>query len=114
MVLNAVVPSQAFEIVLEVSALGDHRGGWATITLCQLRLHALAKRGGVLERPSFRMFGAPYTGYLTLAFLLFVLVSMGFTETGRWVLLSLVVIVPALIVGWFAARKGDPRSRPAA
>jgi L-asparagine permease len=101
-VLNAVVPSQAFEIVLEVSALGII-GGWATIILCQLRLHALAKKG-VLERPSFRMFGAPYTGYLTLAFLVFVLVTMGFTETGRWVLLSLVVIIPALIVGWIAAR----------
>lgn len=25
------------------------------------------------------MFGAPYTGYLTLAFLVFVLVTMGFT-----------------------------------
>ena len=101
--LNALVPSQAFEIVLEVSALGII-GGWATIILCQLRLHALTKRG-VLQRASFRMFGAPYTGYLTLAFLLFVLVTMGFTETGRWVLLSLVAIVPALIVGWFAARR---------
>jgi len=102
-VLNAIVPSQAFEIVLEVSALGII-GGWATIILCQLRLHALTKKG-VLERSSFRMFGAPYTGYLTLAFLLFVLVTMGFTETGRWVLGSLVVIIPALIVGWFAARR---------
>ncbi|OZB82789.1 MAG: L-asparagine permease [Microbacterium sp. 13-71-7] len=101
-VLNAVVPSQAFEIVLEVSALGII-GGWATIILCQLRLHALTKKG-LLERSSFRMFGAPYTGYLTLAFLVFVLVTMGFTETGRWVLLSLVVIIPALIVGWFGAR----------
>jgi len=102
-VLNAVVPSQAFEIVLEVSALGII-GGWATIVLCQLRLHALTKKG-VLQRSSFRMFGAPYTGYLTLAFLVFVLVTMGFTETGRWVLLSLVVIIPALIVGWFASRR---------
>ncbi|MCE4026504.1 amino acid permease [Microbacterium sp. Au-Mic1] len=102
-VLNAIVPSQAFEIVLEVSALGII-GGWATIVLCQLRLHALTKKG-LLERSSFRMFGAPYTGYLTLAFLVFVLVTMGFTETGRWVLLSLIVIIPALIVGWFAARR---------
>ncbi|GAB6856517.1 hypothetical protein JCM13591A_06220 [Microbacterium xylanilyticum] len=34
------------------------------------------------------------------------LVTMGFSEVGRWVLASLIVIVPALIVGWFAARKG--------
>lgn len=100
--INALWPSQAFEIVLEVSAIGII-GGWATIILCQLKMHSLAKRG-VLERPSFRMFGAPYTGYLTLAFLLFVLVSMGFSETGRWVLASLLVLAPALVIGWFAAR----------
>jgi len=102
--INALWPSQAFEIVLEVSALGII-GGWATIILCQLKFHSLTKKG-VLQRTSFRMFGAPYTGYLTLAFLVFVLVTMGFSEVGRWVLLSLIVIIPALIVGWFAARKG--------
>ncbi|KJL24841.1 Phenylalanine-specific permease [Microbacterium oxydans] len=100
--INALWPSQAFEIVLEVSAIGII-GGWATIILCQLKMHTLAKRG-LMERPAFRMFGAPYTGYLTLAFLLFVLVSMGFSETGRWVLASLVLLVPALVIGWFAAR----------
>lgn len=100
--INALWPSQAFEIVLEVSAIGII-GGWATIILCQLKMHTLAKRG-LVERPSFRMFGAPYTSYLTLAFLLFVLVSMGFSETGRWVLASLVLLIPALVIGWFAAR----------
>ena len=62
-----------------------------------------AKQGRI-ERPAFRLFGAPYTSYLTLVFLLFVLVAMGFSETGRWVLGSLVVLIPALIVGWYAAR----------
>lgn len=100
--INALWPSQAFEIVLEVSALGIV-AGWATIMLCQIKLQRWAKQGKA-ERPSFRLFGAPFTSYLTLAFLLFVLVSMGFSETGRWVLASLIVIIPALIVGWFAAR----------
>lgn len=100
--LNALVPSQAFEIVLEVSALGII-GGWATIILCQMKLHRWAKEGRI-ERPGFRLFGAPFTAWLTLAFLAFVLVSMGFSETGRWVLASLVVLIPLLIVGWFAFR----------
>jgi L-asparagine permease len=52
------------------------------------------------------LFGAPYTSYLTLTFLVFVLVSMGFSETGRWVLASLLVLIPLLIGGWFAAREG--------
>ncbi|MBW9121693.1 amino acid permease [Microbacterium trichothecenolyticum] len=100
--INALWPSQAFEIVLEISALGII-GGWATIILCQLKLHRWAKQGKV-TRPAFRLFGAPFTSYLTLAFLAFVLVTMAFSETGRWVLASLVVLIPALIVGWFAAR----------
>lgn len=100
--LNALVPSQAFEIVLEISALGIV-GGWATIILCQLKLHRWAAQGRI-ERPAFRLWGSPYTGYLTLAFLLFVLISMAFSETGRWVLASIVVIIPLLVVGWFAFR----------
>ena len=44
---------------------------------CQLRLFSWAKKG-LLRRPSFRMFGAPYTGYLVLAFLVGVLVLMAF------------------------------------
>jgi L-asparagine permease len=91
--INALWPSQAFEIVLEVSALGII-GGWATIILCQLKLVKWAKEGK-LQRPSFRLFGAPFTSYLTLAFLAFVLVTMGFSETGRWVLASLIVLIPA-------------------
>lgn len=100
--LNALFPSEAFEIVLEVSALGII-GGWATIILCHIQFVRWARQGKV-ERPHFRLWGAPYTGYLTLAFLLFVLVTMGFSDTGRWVLLSLVVLIPLLIAGWFAAR----------
>ncbi|MFT4051460.1 MAG: amino acid permease [Microbacterium sp.] len=100
--INALWPSEAFEIVLEISALGII-GGWATIILCQMKLQKWAKEGRVV-RPAFRLFAAPFTSYLTLGFLLFVLVTMGFSETGRWVLASLIVLIPALIVGWFAAR----------
>jgi L-asparagine permease len=101
--LNAAFPSEAFEIVLEISAIGII-GGWATIILCQMKLQKWAREGRI-ERPAFRLFGAPYTSYLTLAFLVFVLVSMGFSETGRWVLASLIVLIPALVGGWYAARK---------
>ena len=101
--LNAFVPDEAFEIVLEVSALGII-GGWATIIICQMKLVSWAKQG-ILERPAFRLWGAPFTGYLTLAFLAFVLVTMAFSPTGRWVLASTLVLIPLLIIGWFAMRK---------
>ncbi|WP_345751875.1 amino acid permease [Microbacterium rhizophilus] len=101
--INALWPSQAFEIVLEVSALGIV-GGWATIMICHIRFVRWTRQG-LARRPSFRLFGAPFTSYLTLAFLAFVLVTMGFSETGRWVLASLVVWIPMLIAGWYAARR---------
>ena len=101
--LNAVVPGQAFEIVLNMSALGII-AAWATIILCQLRLYRLSRRG-LVERPSFRLFGAPYTSYLTLSFLASVVVLMAFDyPTGTWTVASLGVLIPALIGGWFLAR----------
>ena len=59
----------------------------------------------MLQRPSFRMFGAPYTGYLMLVFLAGVLVLIAFDyPVGTWTIGSLVVIVPLLVLGWFLCR----------
>jgi L-asparagine permease len=101
--LNGVVPAQAFEIVLNMAALGII-ASWGTIVICQLQLYRWSKRG-ILNRPSFRMWGAPYTGYLTLGFLLAVLVLMAFDPPiGTWTVATLVVIIPALILGWYLVR----------
>ncbi|CAM5744292.1 amino acid permease [Mycolicibacterium aubagnense] len=102
-VLNGVVPAQAFEIVLNMAALGII-ASWATIVICQLQLFRWSQRGE-MERPAFRMWGAPYTGYLTLAFLAGVLVLMAFDKpVGTWTVATLLLIIPALIIGWFVAR----------
>jgi L-asparagine permease len=102
-VLNAVKPSQAFEIVLNIAAIGV-LAAWATIVLCQLRFFNWAK-AGTLQRPNFRMPLAPYSGYVTLVFLAGVLVLMALDpEKGQWVIAALVTAVPALIGGWFLVR----------
>jgi L-asparagine permease len=102
-VLNAVKPSQAFEIVLNIAAIGV-LAAWATIVLCQLRFYSKVK-AGTLQRPHFRMPLAPYSGYATLVFLVGVLVLMALDpEKGPWVIAALVVAVPALIGGWFLVR----------
>jgi L-asparagine permease len=102
-ILNAIVPASAFEIVLNVASLGII-SSWGTIVLCQLALYRLAKKGDAV-RPSFRMIGAPYTGYLTLAFLLAVIVLMAFdTPVGTWTVASIVIIVPMLVGGWYLSR----------
>lgn len=99
-ILNAIVPEQAFEIALNLSALGII-SAWAIIVLCQIRLQKWAKKG-LLERPSFRMPGAPFTSWLTLGFLAVVLVLMAFDyPVGTGTIGALVVIIiPALLLGW--------------
>ncbi len=101
--LNFLVPEQAFEIVLNVASLGIV-ASWGTIVLCQLRLHSWWRRG-ILERPAFRMPGAPWTGWATVVFLVAVLVLTGFDyPIGTYTIASLVLIGPALVVGWFLCR----------
>lgn len=101
--LNAVTPKHAFEIVLHIAATGVIVA-WATIVACQLRFHQLVKAGEV-ERPKFRMPLAPYTGWITLAFLAGVLVLMVFDKVyGRWMLAAMAFGIPALIGGWFLIR----------
>jgi len=103
-ILNAVVPAEAFEIALNLSALGIITA-WGVIVLCQLKLWHLARRGEIV-RPDFRMFGAPYTGILTLAFLLGVLVLMALDyPVGTSTIASLAIIGPALILGWYLMRE---------
>ncbi|OBK46069.1 amino acid permease [Mycobacterium sp. 1081908.1] len=102
-VLNAVKPSQAFEIVLHIAAIGIVFA-WGTIVASQLQFYRLAKAGRV-ERPKFRMPLSPYSGYLTLAFLVGVVVLMFFDKVqGPYLIGATVVGVPALIGGWFLVR----------
>jgi L-asparagine permease len=102
-VLNAVKPTQAFEIVLNIAAVGV-LAAWATIVLCQLRYYHWVKAGR-MPRPVYRMPLAPYSGYVTLTFLLGVLVLMTLDPgKGPWVIAALVASVPALIGGWFLVR----------
>ncbi len=101
--LNAVVPSQAFEIVLNFAAVGI-LGTWAIIVLSHLLFVRKAKLGEV-ERPSYRLPFSPYTEIATLVFLAAVIVLMGFDEVGRITLYCLPVIGLALVAGWFGVRK---------
>ncbi|MBF6175628.1 amino acid permease [Nocardia blacklockiae] len=104
--LNAVVPDKAFEIVLNMSALGTITA-WTAIVLCQLQLWRWS-RDGRAERPSFRLIGAPYTSIATLIFLAAVVVLMAASDDDvqRGAVLAMVcVMLPGLIAGWFLARR---------
>ncbi|MFG2093381.1 amino acid permease [Streptomyces sp. NPDC048612] len=101
--LNYVVPSEAFEIVLNFAALGI-LSTWAIIMICHLRFWRKA-RAGELVRPGYRLPGSPWTESVTLAFLALVLVLMWADGgAGRTTVLSLPLIVAALVGGWFLVR----------
>ncbi|WP_326835693.1 amino acid permease [Amycolatopsis rhabdoformis] len=98
-VLNYIVPQEAFDIAIAVASLGVV-ATWATLIYSQMRMRQAALRGEV-ERPSYRMPGAPYTGWATLGFLLLVVVLMGFSDGAEKIAFySIPVLVVVLAVGW--------------
>ncbi|MDX3381060.1 amino acid permease [Streptomyces niveiscabiei] len=106
--LNFLVPSQAFEIVLNVASLGII-STWIIIMICHMIFVRRAK-DGLVERPSFRLPGSPVTEIATIAFLLVCLGMMwNDEEVGRKTLLLLPVIAAALAGGWYALRRNTAK-----
>ena len=108
-VLNYFVPSQVFEIVLNVASLGII-STWGFIVLCQMRLRQAINRGSI-PRVAFRMPFAPFTSWLTLIFLLSVLVLMGFDyPDGTFTIAAIPVVALLLFAGWKIMRRSNPMS----
>ncbi len=102
-VLNAIVPEQAFAIVLNLASVGIV-GSWAMIVMCQMKLVWLSKRG-LATRPDYQLPGGMAIGWVVLAFLFGVLVLMAFDNPiGTWTIASLVLLIPVMIWGWYACR----------
>ncbi|MGW1074455.1 amino acid permease [Streptomyces sp. NPDC002537] len=102
-VLNFVVPKDAFEIVLNFAAIGII-GTWGMIMLCSLLFWRRSKDGRV-TRPGYRLPWAPYTQIVTLVFLAGVLGLMAADDgPGRTTVLCLPLIVAALVGGWYVVR----------
>lgn len=98
-VLNYFVPSHVFELVLNIASLGI-LSTWAFIVICQMAYRRAVNRGEV-EAVSFRMPGAPFTSWLTLLFLLAVLVLMAFDyPNGTYTVASLPIVAIVLLIGW--------------
>ena len=81
--------------------------------MCQILFRRAVDRGE-LKAVSFRMPGAPFTSWLTLAFLVGVLVLMAFDYPGgTWTIATIPVVVLALVVGWKLAKRGAAREQAA-
>ncbi|WP_329794220.1 amino acid permease [Lentzea sp. DG1S-22] len=106
-VLNYTVPKEAFDIAIAVASLGVV-STWATLIICQLRLRKKAMAGEI-ERPSYRMPGAPYTSWGTLAFLALVIGQMAFAGTAEKIAFwSIPVLALVLFVGWRFVKSRQP------
>ncbi|WP_051138026.1 amino acid permease [Burkholderia cepacia] len=102
--LNYVVPQQAFEIVLNVAAIGIVTT-WGSIVACQILFRRAVNRGE-LQGVSFRMPGAPFTSWLTLAFLCGVVVLMAFDYPNGTMTFSMIpVLAMGLAIGWRIAKR---------
>ncbi len=102
--LNFLVPSKAFEIVLNVASLGII-STWVIIMICHL-VFVRRARSGLVGRPHFRLPGSPVTEVVTIGFLLAVLVLMwNDAEVGRKTLFLVPVIAVMLVAGWFGVRR---------
>ena len=78
----------------------------ASLGLLGVLLNAFLKRvrAGKEERPSYRMPGAPFTNYISLAFFAIVVASNVTSTNGGWTLALFGVVVVAMVCGWYAIR----------
>jgi L-asparagine permease len=108
--LNYVVPSQVFEVVLNIASLGIV-STWGFIVVCQIQLRRAIARGEA-EAVDFRMPLAPFTSWLTLAFLLSVLILMALDyPDGTFTIAAIPALAILLAGGWIMLKK-DSRISP--
>ena len=108
-VLNYLVPAQVFEIVLNVASLGIV-STWSFIVVCQMMLRRAVNRREAAP-VDFRMPFAPFTSWITLAFLLSVLVLMGLDyPDGTYTIAAIPVVAILLGIGWLILKGNSPFS----
>ncbi|NYI08149.1 amino acid permease [Allostreptomyces psammosilenae] len=113
-VVNAVSPDRAFTYITSVATVGA-LWVWAVILLCHLR-YRRAVAAGRLPAAAFRMPGAPYTTWLSLAFLALVLALLTLapeTRTALYVAAAWAVSVSLAYLLWSRRRPPRPVERPA-
>ena len=107
-VLNAYLPGDAFDIVMNLAGIGI-AGTWGAILVTHLAFLRQVDDGKEV-RPAYRMPGAPWTNYAALAFFTVVVASNLTDPAGRWTLALFAVVLVMMVAGWYAVRgriRGD-------
>lgn len=101
--LNYVVPEMAFEIVLNLAALGTI-ASWAAIVVAHQKFLRLSKEGRY-TRPTYRSPFGLVGDYATLVFIAAVIVLMAFDRPiGSSALLASLLLIPVFVGMWYAWR----------
>ena len=103
--INYAWPSDAFEMVLELATLGII-GVWSMILISHLMMVRKAKRGE-LERPDFKLKGAPFLNIFGLLFMAAVLLLIMFGDdpkAAKAVYIGGPVLAALMVGGWFLVR----------
>ena len=102
--INYVYPTNAFEIVMNLAAIGI-AGTWISVLVSHWVFVRKANAGEV-ERPDYRLPLAPWSNLLAIVFFAGVIVSMAFDTDGigRQTLYMFVGVAIAMVIGWFAVR----------
>lgn len=102
--LNYHFPSKVFELSLNIASLGII-SSWFVIIMCQIKLRKEIKKGRAKDI-NFKMPFYPFTSWLTLIFLIMILVLMAFDyPNGTYTVASIPLIIALLMIGWFIIRK---------
>ena len=101
--LNFWVPAQAFEIVLNIAAIGT-MASWAAIAMSHQKFLQLVKLGQY-SRPAYRAPGGRFADWLVIAFIAAVMVLIAFDyPVGTYTLVAMIAVIPFLVIGWFVVR----------
>ena len=106
--LNYFVPSRVFEIVLNISSVGVV-STWAFIVICQMKLRGAQERGEIARVP-FRMPGGRPMAWLTLVFLVgvIVLMAMDYPVGTYTILIGGPILMVLLGLGWTVLKGSHP------
>ncbi|MDO4910869.1 MAG: amino acid permease [Corynebacterium sp.] len=101
-VLNLFLADEAFEIVMNLAGIG-FASTWMMILISHIAFLRKVKKGE-MQRPKYRMPGAPYTNYISIIFFSVVIISNLSTTAGRWTLGLFCAVMIGLGFYWFRIR----------
>ncbi|MEK4484332.1 amino acid permease [Psychrobacillus sp. FSL H8-0484] len=102
-VLSYIAPANLFVYVYSASVLPG-MVPWFVILISQIRFRKA--KGAELDNHPFKMPFAPVTNYLTIAFLLMVLVGMGFNDETRISLIVGIIFLAIVIASFYILKIG--------